>query len=327
MQAVAEKADFKRFEEFQVPVAGGELAVLRWPARERDAPVVVAAHGITANALAWAGVSEALAGRVTLVAPDMRGRAYSRAISGPFGVDADADDLIAVLDHEGADKAVLLGHSLGAYVASVAATRYPERVSSVVAADGGLGLGVPPDVDPDEILLAILGPALQKLSMRFRDGEDYLDFHRRHPAFRGNWTPQLTAYLSRDTLWLEDGGVASSCIAEAIRADGRELVIDERIRTAILGVPCPLTFLYAERNLFNEPPGIYTPELIALGGLDDRPDRRITITFVPGTNHYTMVAPGVGADAVADAVLRSALAEPAAAPGVAAPFLTRRYPA
>jgi pimeloyl-ACP methyl ester carboxylesterase len=306
MRAVAEAADFRRFEEYQVPVAGGELAVLRWPAREPDAPVIVAAHGITANALAWAGVAEALDGRVTLVAPDMRGRAYSRAISGPFGIDTDADDLIAVLDHEGVDRAVLLGHSLGAYVTSVAATRYPERVSAVVAADGGLGLGLPPGLDPDAALLAIIGPAIQKLSMRFRDGEDYLDFHRVHPAFQGNWTPQLTAYLSRDTLWLEDGGVASSCIAEAIRVDGREMLADERIRTAILGVPCPLAFLYAERGLFDEPPGIYTPELLAREGLESRPDR-ISITFVPDINHYTMVAPGTGANTIADAVLRFAL--------------------
>jgi pimeloyl-ACP methyl ester carboxylesterase len=323
MRAVAETADFKRFEEYQVPVAGGELAVLRWPAREPDAPVVVAAHGITANALAWAGVSEALDGRVTLVALDMRGRAYSRAISGPFGIDTDADDLIAVMDHEGVDKAVLLGHSLGAYVTSVAATRYPERVPAVVAADGGLGLGLPPGADPDEVLLAIVGPAIQKLSMRFKDGEDYLDFHRAHPAFEGNWTPQLTAYLSRDTLWLEDGGVASSCVAEAIREDGRDMLADERIRSAILDVPCPLTFLYAERGLFNQLPGIYTPELIARGGLDSHPDR-ISITFVPGTNHYTMVAPGPGANAIADAVFRSATVSSAAGPSATA---TRRCPA
>ena len=316
MRAVTEAPDFRRFEEYQVPVPGGELAVLRWPARAPGAPVVVAAHGITANALAWAGVAEALDGRVTLMAPDMRGRANSRAISGPFGIDADAEDLIAVMDHAGVDRAVLLGHSLGAYVTSVAATRYPDRVAAVVAADGGLGLGLPPGVDPDEVLLALIGPAIQKLSMRFRDGEDYLDFHRAHPAFQGNWTPQLTAYLSRDTLWLEDGGVASSCIAEAIRADGREMLADERIRTAILGVPRPLAFIYAERGLFNEPPGIYTPDTLARAGLDSRPDR-IAVSFVPGTNHYTMVAPGVGATAIADAVLNFALGS-IDAPSVAA---------
>lgn len=45
------------YEEIRVPVAGGELAALRWPARDAGAPVVVALHGITANALSWAGVT------------------------------------------------------------------------------------------------------------------------------------------------------------------------------------------------------------------------------------------------------------------------------
>lgn len=65
-------------EEIKVPVAGGELAAVRWPAAGPDAPVVVALHGITANALSWGPVARLLAGRVTLIAPDLRGRAGVR---------------------------------------------------------------------------------------------------------------------------------------------------------------------------------------------------------------------------------------------------------
>ncbi|PWS45927.1 alpha/beta hydrolase, partial [Streptomyces sp. FT05W] len=48
------------YEEIRVPVAGGELAALRWPARDAGAPVVVALHGITANALSWGAVARLL---------------------------------------------------------------------------------------------------------------------------------------------------------------------------------------------------------------------------------------------------------------------------
>ncbi|MER6985207.1 hypothetical protein ABT317_51805, partial [Streptomyces carpinensis] len=51
------------YEELGVPVDGGELAVLRWPAGDPGAPVVLAVHGITANALSWARVAHHLAGR------------------------------------------------------------------------------------------------------------------------------------------------------------------------------------------------------------------------------------------------------------------------
>lgn len=303
------------YEEYRIPVAGGELAVLRWPADRPGAPLVAAAHGITANALAWAGVAEALAGRVELVACDLRGRAGSREVVGPFGIDADADDLIAVVDDAlargrargaGAGRAVLLGHSLGGFVAALAAARHPERVRALVAVDGGLGFPPPPGLDPDAALLATVGPAIAKLDMRFADAAAYLDFHRDHPAFAGHWSPQLTAYLGRDTLALPDGRVASSCVAEVIRADGRQILVDGQVRSAILDLAVPVAFLYAERGIVNQPEGLYTADLLAGAGLDRHPDR-IRIGYVEGVNHYTIVGPGTGAETVAAAVL--ALAE------------------
>ncbi|MFE7491591.1 hypothetical protein ACFU6L_29470, partial [Kitasatospora sp. NPDC057541] len=52
-------------ERIAVPVPGGELSVLRWPATVPGAPTVVAVHGITANGLAWFEVARRLAGRAT----------------------------------------------------------------------------------------------------------------------------------------------------------------------------------------------------------------------------------------------------------------------
>ncbi len=49
-------------QEIAVPVAGGELTALRWPADAPGAPLAVLVHGITANAMAWARVAGALAG-------------------------------------------------------------------------------------------------------------------------------------------------------------------------------------------------------------------------------------------------------------------------
>ena len=296
-------ADFRRFEEIQISVPGGELAALRWLAEEPGAPVAVAAHGITANALAWASLAEALDGRVTLLAPDLRGRAYSRDIAGPFGIGPDADDVIAVLDHFGVQRAVAVGHSLGGFVASVAVACHPNRFEALVAVDGGVAFALPAAFDPDRLLEEMIGPAIRKLSMRFADGEAYLDFHRGHPSFLGNWSPQLTAYLARDTLWLEDGTVMSSCLEEVIRSDGRQILLDTEVSGAIKTLRLPISFLYAQRGILNEPRALYDEERLAaadLGLLD------MTTTLVPDTNHYTVTGPGAGADAIAAAVLRFA---------------------
>jgi pimeloyl-ACP methyl ester carboxylesterase len=297
-------ADFRQFEELQIPVPGGDLAVLRWPATEPGAPVAVAAHGITANALAWASVAEALDGRATLLAPDLRGRAYSRDIAGPFGIRYDAADLLAALDHEGAQTtAVAVGHSMGGFVAAVAAALDPDRFPAVVAIDGGVAFALPESFDPDAVLEQMIGPAIRKLSMRFPDGEAYLDFHRAHPSFVDHWSPQLTAYLSRDTLWHPDGTVSSSCREDVIREDGRQILLDPEVNEAIKTLRCPLVFLYAQRGILNEPRALYDELRLAGAGLDHL---NLTTKLIPDTNHYTVTGPGAGAEAIADAVLQQA---------------------
>lgn len=298
-------AGWQDFSETRVPVRGGELAVLRWKAREPDSsdvavPTIMLVHGITGNALAWAGVADELAGRAELIAVDLRGRAGSRDIEGPWGIDQNVADLVAVLDALNLDQVVLAGHSLGAFIAAAAVAASPERFSRLIAVDGGLGFPLPHGADPDAILEAVVGPAVKKLSMTFADPEDYLDFHRVHPAFVGNWTPQLTAYLVRDTRVLPDGRVVSSCREAAIRADGKQVLLDEKLRTNINGLTRDVDFLYAARGLLNEPQALFDESRLDLGGLDRT---RARVTFVPDTNHYTILAPGVGAQAVVKALL------------------------
>jgi pimeloyl-ACP methyl ester carboxylesterase len=291
------------FTETRVPVRGGELAVLRWPAGEPQAPgvpTIMLVHGITGNALAWAGVADEVAGRAELIAVDLRGRAGSRDIVGPWSIDQNAADLVAVLDTLGLDRVVLAGHSLGAFVAAAAVAASPERYSRLVAVDGGLGFPLPEGADPDAILEAVVGPAVRKLSMTFADEEAYLDFHRVHPSFVGNWTPQLTAYLTRDVRKLPDGSVVSSCREDAIRADGKQVLLDEKLRTNINDLSRDVDFLYAARGLLNEPQALYDESRLTIGGLDPT---RVRVTFVPDTNHYTILGPGVGAQAVVRALL------------------------
>jgi pimeloyl-ACP methyl ester carboxylesterase len=289
-------ADFRDFEEYQIPVKGGELAVVHWPAADPAAPTVVLVHGITANALAWAAVAEAVDKRVNLLALDLRGRAYSRDLAPPWGLDADVEDVLAVLDHAGLRRAVLAGHSLGAFVVCTFAARHPDRVESVVAVDGGARLDLVPDVAPDTLLELTVGPAIRKLHMTFADGEAYLDFHREHPSFVGHWSPQLTAYLGRDTLWLPDGRVVSSCIEDAIRADGRQLITDEFVHKAINRLTCPVTLLCAERGILNQPQGFYDDDILTAAGIDRS---RVNVVKIPDTNHYTVIGPGIGANSVA----------------------------
>jgi pimeloyl-ACP methyl ester carboxylesterase len=263
-------------------------------------PLVVAAHGITANGLSWGPVAERLGGRLTLVAPDLRGRAGSRAEPGPYGLARHADDLIAILDERGAGTAVLAGHSMGAYVAALAAVRHPGRVSALVLVDGGLAVPLPPGTDVDALLTAVLGPAIARLDTTFATREQYREFWRGHPAFGFEWTPALEAYLRHDLIG--DGPYRSSCVAEAIRVDGADMLAGPEATAAFHRLDVPAVLLWADRGLLDQSPGAYTAENTTGVGV---PAQR-----VPDTNHYSILAGPDGAAAVAARLLHAATTTP-----------------
>ena len=282
------------YDELTVPVAGGGLHVGRWG--DGDA-VVIAAHGITGNHKSWQGVARALGSGITLIAPDLRGRGRSAGLPGPFGMRTHAEDLVAILDHLDLDRAVLVGHSMGAYVATTAATVDPKRWCSVVLVDGGVALPLPDGVDPDAMLAGVLGPALARLEMTFADRAAYHDFWRRHPALEepGAWNEDTEAYLDHDLVG-EAPELRSSASLEAVRFDGRELLVDQQVRQACLELQQPAVLLRAPRGLLNQVPPLLPDEL--LDPLRGRWPIRLEM-MVENTNHYSILLAHRGARAIA----------------------------
>lgn len=275
-------------------IHAGDLEVHVWPARRAGAPVAIAAHGITANGLSWARTAELVDGEVALVAPDLRGRAGSREAPGPYGISRHADDLVDVLDHLAVSEALLVGHSMGAFVAAMAAVRHPSRATGVVLVDGGFPFPSRMDVEPDAALQALLGPALARLEMTFPSRESYREFWQAHPAFTGDWTPQIEDYIQHDLVG--SGPFRSSCVAQAVRIDGRQLLTDPVVQTAIHALPVPGVLVYAERGLLDEPPGLYDSARLA--------ELRVRTQLVADTNHYSILIADPGAGVVADHIRR-----------------------
>ncbi|MEU8737424.1 alpha/beta hydrolase [Streptomyces halstedii] len=294
------------FEELRVPVPGGDLAVLRWPASVPRAPTVLALHGITANGLSWGAVARHLAGRATLLAPDLRGRAGSSDLPGPYGIDAHADDVAVVAEALAPERPVLAGHSMGAFTAALASVRHPERFGPLLLVDGGVGFPAPTHLSPDELMTAVIGPAMDRLSMVFQDRTAYREFWQAHPSFADRWTPETEAYIQRDLVGTEPV-MRSSCRLEAVRTDGIGL-FDEDVLAAVRSLPVPATLLWAERGLMDEPQGLYDPERLAAAALDGT---GVTPLRAPDTNHYTVLTGEAGAALVADLLLKSASVESA----------------
>ncbi len=285
------------FDELDVPVTGGTLRMCYWPG---TGPTVLAAHGITANALSWAAVADAVAGRATLIAADLRGRAGSAALPGPFGLAQHADDLIAAADYLGDERVAIAGHSMGAFVAAVAAVRHPGRVSSLLLVDGGVTLQVPAGADIDTVLEAVIGPAMRRLQMTFDSSPAYLDFWRAHPALADHWSPVTEAYVLRD-LAGQPPALRSSCNLDAVRQDATDTLLDPPTTTAIHHVGCPATLLWCERGIFDEPQGLYDDGRLDAAGVDRT---RVTVERLADVNHYSVLLSEKGAATVADHIGR-----------------------
>ena len=291
-------SDWLNPERFDVAVDGGHLCVARWG---DSGPVVLAIHGITASHMTWPWVARELQNEAQVIAPDLRGRGGSRGLPGPYGMRRHADDCIAVLDHLGVEKAVVVGHSMGGYVASVLALHYPDRVSDLILMDGGFVLGeLPPDADTDEIITTMLGPSLQRLSMNFDSVESYYDYWRVHPSIQdeGAWNEVFEAYLAYDLMG-EAPKLHSKTISDAVFADSRDSFINNDLKRFLDDFSAPVTFIRAPRGLLNEKPGLY-PNDVMEDVVASHPNVRDVL--IDDVNHYTLSTSERGAKLVAEEI-------------------------
>lgn len=282
------------YRTLDVPVDGGRLRVGVWDVDgDHAAPTALLVHGVTASHLSWPLVADRLPG-VRLVAPDLRGRGRSEA-EGQAGMAAHADDLVRVLDALAVDAPLVVGHSMGAFVAVVLAHRHPDRVERLVLVDGGLPLDVPAGLTPDEVISHVLGPTAERLAMRFASTEHYLDFWRRHPAFANDWSDALEQYLAYDLVGRAPE-LRPATRYEVMAADTVDLNTGTALAEALEQLDHPALLLTAPRGLLDQVPGLY-PAAWLDAQLPIVPNLR-TIE-VEDVNHYTILLAERGAERVA----------------------------
>lgn len=101
-------------------------------------PALVFVHGWSCELGFWREQVPALAGRARLVLVDLPGHGASDKPELAYTPRLFGRAVVAVLDAAGVERAVLVGHSLGALVARHVLELAPERVSGLVVVDGSL---------------------------------------------------------------------------------------------------------------------------------------------------------------------------------------------
>ncbi len=265
-----------------------------------DAPVVLAAHGITANGYWWLPLARELqrrGSRVRLLAPCLRGRGDSRSVGEPYGLAAHARDLVEVAARLGA-RPLLLGHSMGAFVAGLALADRPGAFAGALLVDGGVAVPRPGD-DPHATARRVLRPLLARLDLRFADAGAYVEDWARHPALRplmaGEDAGILRQVALHDAIPTDDGAaLRSGVVKEAVTEDGRDVAAQATASSALgaaLEQGMPVELVWARRGLFDEPKGVYDEaRLAALAPAG------LKTTCVEDANHLSVVLaqPGLG---------------------------------
>jgi 3-oxoadipate enol-lactonase len=100
---------------------------------------VVFLHGFPHDRSLWSPQVHALVDRARCIAPDLRGFGDTTAV-GPYTVEQYADDVICLLDALRIERAVVVGLSMGGYVAFALWRKHRTRVRALVLADTRAGV-------------------------------------------------------------------------------------------------------------------------------------------------------------------------------------------
>lgn len=277
---------------FALDVPLGRIEGLRWG--EPGAPRVLALHGWLDNAASFVPLAPRLPG-LDLVAPDLPG--HGRSAHLPAGADYSfAGALHAVLDIADAlgwDEFALLGHSMGAGIASLVAAGSPARVRRLVAIEALGALSESPGNTVRRLRDAVA-------ATRALPGKKLRVFPDLEPAIRARM--QANELGEAAARLLVERGVRATDGGWQWSSDPRLTLptmvrmTEAQVRNLVAGIECPTRVVYAD------PPQAYLPEPLRSERTALMP--RGEQVVIRGGHHLHMEDPGAVAAAIGDFFLR-----------------------
>ena len=282
---------------FAVETAFGTLTGLR--AGTPGAPRVLALHGWLDNAASFAPIAPLLDG-IDLFALDLPG--HGRSAHLPPGADYSfagaVNAVLDVADALGWDRFALLGHSMGAGIASLVAASCPERVERLVAIEALGALADAPENTAARMRQAIAASrALRGKSLRvFPD----LALAVRARMAAGTQVgsrlaePAARLLVERGTVPVEGGFVWSSDPRLTLPTFQRPT--EAQVDDLVAGIECPALAIFAE------PAQPYLPDPLRRARAALLPNGELVV--IDGHHHLHMEDPAAVAAAIGDFFLR-----------------------
>jgi 3-oxoadipate enol-lactonase len=207
---------------------------IAWEEQGAGAPVLLL-HGLGYTRQGWGPLRELLARRYRVLSYDNRGIGESEIPPGPYTVAELADDAVDVLDAAGAERAHVIGASLGGMVAQLLAAEQPERVERLVlvgTTPGGAGAyplpqqtlalmaeaaSLPPEVALRRFVENALAPGSRLV-------DEVFAYRQQHPPDPAGWAAQAAAGAT----WDADGRLGQIAAPTLVVAGTADAVVDPR---------------------------------------------------------------------------------------------------
>ncbi|MBV7504244.1 alpha/beta hydrolase [Bacillus sp. sid0103] len=235
---------------------------------------IIAIHGLTGTHKNMHYYAEALKGEYRVIAVDLRGRGNSSELDEHPSIFQHAEDIIDLITEQKLESPILIGHSMGAFIASIVASKL-DSVKGLVLLDGAANMS---DQQRD-----IVKPSLGRLSKKYESKESYLDeikgiYHR----LGVEWTPILKEVVEYEIQEAEEMWEPKSAEPK-ILADFESFYSYDP-KDVCSKINCPTLLVYAKGEIGPFPPLFYE------NAYDDTKTYTPHIhTIVSDCNHYTMV--------------------------------------
>lgn len=240
---------------------------------------ILCIHGLTANCRFWDCLASALSPRHRVIAMDLRGRGLSDKPPTGYSIERHCKDILTLMDDQGLERPVLMGHSLGAFISLVFAAKHPQKASRLILVDGGGKLS---ETQMAKVFTGIK-PSLDRLGQVFPSFEAYL-MNMKQALYLQPWNSYMETYFRYEVEEVE-GGVRSRVHPKHIEEEAINLKKEDSTQF-YSKVTCPTLILRATKGMLAED-DLVLPEDVAERMVKEFPHAELL--ELEGVNHYTIL--------------------------------------